>query len=273
MPALVRAPANARAFTDARGQAIVLEKPPRRIVSLVPSQTELLAYLGLAEETVGLTRFCVRPEGWKKQKTIVGGTKNVNLASVKALRPDLILANREENTRADVEALERLAPVYVTDVADVEGACAMIRAVGRLADRADRAERLVAEIESGFAALPAFEPIRTTYLIWRGPYMTVGGDTFIHDVMQRGGFVNLFADQTRYPEVTSADLAPADLILLPDEPFPFDEKYAEELRERLPERVPIRLVDGQPFCWYGPRLRHTPAYLQKLRAATKSART
>ncbi len=251
---------------DARGRKIALEKPPRRIVSLVPSQTELLAHLGLGEEVVGLTRFCVRPEGWKEQKEIVGGTKNVNREKTEALRPDLILANREENTRADVEALEAFAPVYVTDVADVEGASAMIRAVGRLVDRTAQAKRLATEVEQGFDELPRFEPIRTAYLIWREPYMSGGGGTFIHDVMQRGGFANVFAQKARYPEASPDEIAEADLVLLPDEPFPFSEKYAEELRDRLPRRVPIRLVDGQLFSWYGPRLRHTPAYLRKLRA-------
>src|SRR5690606_16469601 len=174
--------------TDALGRPVVLDRPPRRIVSLVPSQTELLAALGLDEEVVGLTRFCVHPGGWKARKQIVGGTKNLRLDRIAALRPDLVLANREENERDQVDAIT--AHVYVTDVATVEDALAMIRAVAQLVDRVDRAEVLAEEIEAGFATLDAAEPLPAAYFIWRDPWMSVGGDTFISDVMRRAGLVN-----------------------------------------------------------------------------------
>lgn len=102
------------------GDAFPDDKPPRRIVSLVPSQTELLADLGLDEEVVGITRFCVRPKDWKSHKTIVGGTKSINIERVAALTPDLIIANKEENERDQVEALSQIAPVFVTDVSSVD---------------------------------------------------------------------------------------------------------------------------------------------------------
>lgn len=254
-------------LTDARGRPVSLQAPPRRIVSLVPSQTELLADLGLEAEVAGVTRFCVHPAAWKAEKTVVGGTKHVNLERVRALRPDLVLANLEENTRADVEALDVRAPVYVTDVRDVSGALAMIRTVGRLTGRDVRADALAAEIDAGFAALRTSVPLRAAYLIWRRPYMTVGGDTFIHDVLVRGGFVNVFGDQARYPEVALPEIAAArpDVVLLSSEPYPFRERHAEEVRAALP-KVPVRLVDGEPFSWYGSRLLKTPGYLTALRA-------
>ena len=253
-------------LTDARGRPARLEAPPHRIVSLVPSQTELLADLGLDAEVVGVTRFCVHPEGWKEEKTIVGGTKNVNVERVQALRPDLVLANLEENTQADVEKLDALAPVFVTDVRDVPGALAMIRAVGRLTGRDVRAERLAAEIEAGFANLEKAAPLRAAYLIWRQPYMTVGGDTFIHDVLARGGFENVFGARQRYSEVTLDEIAAArpDAVLLSSEPYPFGEKHIEEIRARLPT-PDVRLVDGEVFSWYGSRLLKTPPYLAALR--------
>lgn len=239
----------------------------RRIVSLVPSQTELLADLDLDAEVVGLTRFCVHPAGWKARKQIVGGTKDVLVERVRALRPDLVLANREENVREQVEAIEAFAPVFVTDVATVEDALAMIRDVGRLVGRAERAEALGAEIEAGFAALGEAQPVRTAYLIWRRPYMSVGGDTFIHDVMRRAGLRNVFGERTRYPEVTPEDIAAArpDVILLSSEPYPFAEKHAAEIAAEVPG-VPVRLVDGELFSWYGSRMRAAPPYLARLRA-------
>jgi len=255
---------------DARGHPVCLDAPPRRIVSLVPSQTELLAHLGLGDQTVGLTRFCIRPDGWKDDKQVVGGTKNVRVEKVEALRPDLVLANREENTRETVEAVEGFAPVFVTEVPDVPGAAAMIRDVGRLAGRPARAGALADRLTQGFAALAedvaSEDPLPVAYLIWREPYMTVGGDTIIHDVMRRAGLENVFAGRTRYPEVTPAEVGErgAQAVLLPDEPFPFDERYAEELREALP--LPTQLVKGQLFSWYGPRLAEAPPYLRELRA-------
>lgn len=262
---------------DARGALVRLEAPPRRIVSLVPSQTELLAHLGLDDETAGLTRFCVRPEGWKARKEIVGGTKNVRIEKVEALAPDLVLANREENTRDAVEEIAAFAPVFVTDVKTVEDAAAMIRTVGRLTGRAEKAGTLAGRLEANFRTLAETlfgeKLLPAAYLIWREPYMTVGGDTIIHDVMTRAGFRNVFAARTRYPEVMPEELAAsgARVLLLPDEPFPFDEEYAEELREVLPRALPTRLVDGQFFSWYGPHLAEAPAYLRALRADLASS--
>ena len=247
--------------TDARNRSISLDHAPHRIVSLVPSQTELLAHLGLNDEVVGITRFCERPEHWRSEKTIVGGTKQVDVDTVRSLQPDLILANHEENTAEDVAALEEIAPVFVTEVKTVSEALT-------ITNTSDRTSTLVGKIISRFEALPEFSPLRAAYLIWRQPYMTVGGDTFIHDVMTWGGFENTYANRTRYPEVTVDELAEQDLdvVLCSSEPFPFHkkDKFTADLREALPN-TPVEIVDGQPFSWYGPRLLDTPAYLTDLR--------
>jgi ABC-type Fe3+-hydroxamate transport system substrate-binding protein len=261
--------------TDARQQEIHLERPPRRLVSLVPSQTELLAYLGLDETVVGITRFCERPEHWRDEKTLVGGTKQVDVDQVRALDPDLILANHEENTPEDVDALEAVAPVFVTEVKTVTEALDMIRTVGHLTASADQTSTLAGKIIARFSRLPDFAPLRAAYLIWRDPFMTVGGDTFIHDVMSWGGFENVFGDETRYPEVSIDSLAAADpdVVLCSSEPFPFHQKdrFTDDLREALPA-VSVEVVDGQPFSWYGPRLLDTPPYLKELRAALPTPR-
>lgn len=254
--------------TDARGHELTLDTPPLRIVSLVPSQTELLAHLNLEDEVIGVTRFCERPEGWRSEKTVVGGTKQIDVDTVRSLNPDLILANHEENTAEDVEALDAIAPVFVTEVKTVSEALEMIRTVGTLTDTSDQTSTLVGKIISRFDVLPEFPPLRAAYLIWREPYMTVGGDTFIHDVMQWGGLENAYSDQTRYPEVTPEALAERDLdvVLCSSEPFPFHkkDKFTADLRTALPD-TSVEIVDGQPFSWYGPRLLDTPAYLRELR--------
>ena len=192
----------------------------------------------------------------------------MDVERVRALQSDLVLANLEENTRADVEALDASMPVFVTDVRDVPGALAMIRDVGRLTGTDVRAEELADEIEAGFASLRMSKPLRAAYLIWRRPYMSVGGDTFIHDVLARGGFENVFGGRRRYPEVTLDELADVrpDIVLLCSEPYPFGEKHVEEIHARLPD-TDIRLVDGEPFSWYGSRLLKTPPYLAALRAS------
>jgi ABC-type Fe3+-hydroxamate transport system substrate-binding protein len=261
--------------TDARGRSVHLERPPRRIVSLVPSQTELLAYLGLDETVVGVTRFCVRPSHWRAEKAIVGGTKEVDVDRVADLAPDLILANHEENTAADVEALAPIAPVFVTEVKTVTEALNMVRTVGTLTATTDQTSTLAGQIVSRFSQLPEFAPLEAVYLIWREPYMTVGGDTFIHDVMSWGGFENVYGDRARYPEVSLSGLAEQDLdvVLCASEPFPFHQKeaFTDDLRDALPD-TPVELVDGQPFSWYGPRLLDTPSYLTELRETLPTPR-
>ena len=259
--------------TDALGRRLRVDAPPKRIVSLVPSQTELLADLGLSDRVVGITRFCVHPEGWRNEKTVVGGTKQLSDDAIEALAPDLVLANKEENTPAMVEALDAIAPVYVSDVATLPDALGMIRSVGRLTGTTPRADALASEIDAAFAALPAAPPLRVAYLIWRAPYMSVGGDTFIHAMLRRAGFVNAFADQQRYPEVTLQDLGALNLdaVLLASEPFPFDRpRFADEVREALPH-TQVQVVDGELFSWYGSRLLQAPSYFTSLRARLTEA--
>ena len=240
----------------------------QRIVSLVPSLTELLAELGLDEEVVGLTRFCVHPAGWKARKTIVGGTKNVDVDRVRSLAPDLVIANVEENEREPVEAIAAFAPVLVTEPATVDGALAMIRSVGGAVGRAPEADALADEIARGFAALEplAADPVRALYLIWRDPWMSVGGDTYISDVMARGGLVNVCTGLARYPALTEAEvrrLAP-EAVLLSSEPYPFKDKHLAEFQALAPG-AEVLLADGEAFSWYGPRMRTAPGAIRALR--------
>jgi ABC-type Fe3+-hydroxamate transport system substrate-binding protein len=256
-----------RSVTDQMHRTIQVPHHPQRIISLVPSQTELLFDLGLGERVAGITKFCIHPESWFKTKHRVGGTKKVDLAKVRALQPDLIIGNKEENSRSDIEALAQECPVWMSDISDLRGALEMIRCIGELTDTAGTANALVAAIEHAFAGLhPTTPPLSAAYLIWRDPLMVAAGGTFIDDMLHRAGFTNAFAHRNeRYPEVTPAELAAADpdVILLSSEPYPFGEKHLTEFNLICPG-TPVRVVDGELLSWYGSRLLHTPAYVAGL---------
>lgn len=254
--------------TDQMGRSIELAGTPRRIVSVVPSQTELLHYLGLRDEVVGITKFCIHPDEWFRSKTRVGGTKQLDIQKILDLQPDLVIANKEENVQGQVEELAQHVPVWISDVNTLDDALQMIAEVGALVGRPEPAAKLVQQLQEGFSRLiesPGTKP-KTCYLIWKAPYMTVGGDTFIHDMLQRAGFTNLFASASRYPEVTIQSLQDmgCEVLLLSSEPYPFKEKHRQELQAVLPG-TKIALVDGEAFSWYGSRLLHSPAYLEQLR--------
>ncbi|GAA4750683.1 helical backbone metal receptor [Flavisolibacter ginsenosidimutans] len=244
-----------------------MEQKPQRIVSLVPSQTELLFHLGLREEVVGITKFCVHPQEWFRTKTRIGGTKTLNFEKIKSLQPDLILANKEENTQEQVEELAKHFPVWVSDVNTLEDALYMISAVGEITGRKEKATTLIEQIQTGFTSLQTQDVKRKmAYLIWKEPYMTVGGDTFIHDLLTRAGFENIFQNKNRYPVIGVEELliASCQLLILSSEPYPFRQKHIEELQKQLPN-TKIILADGEMFSWYGSRLLHAPAYFLQLR--------
>lgn len=253
-------------FTDQTGQVVRLPAIPKRIISLVPSQTELLADLGLTSEVVGITKFCIHPNKWFRSKTRVGGTKQVNTDIIHSLHPDLVIANKEENVKEQVEELQKRYPVWISDVNNLEDAYAMIEQVGAMTGREQQARILLQQINTAFSQLPAPDSRpRTAYLIWQKPYMTVGGDTFIHSMLELAGFENIFMEKTRYPEITIDELKKAncELLLLSSEPFPFQQKHIDELQPLLPD-TRIMLADGELFSWYGSRLLKAPAYFTAL---------
>jgi len=245
-----------RLFTDMIGRTIQLDHPPMRIVSLVPSQTELLYDLGLSDEVAGITKFCVHPHDWFRHKRRVGGTKQVDLELVRSLRPDLILANKEENEREQIEQLAASCPMWVSDIKTLADAFVMIRNIGVMTGMMNNAMAIEKDIKAGFAELTKSRlPLKVLYLIWRGPYMAAGGDTFIHDMITRIGWENVLSKTNRYPNITDADIVTLnpDLILLSSEPYPFKENHIHELEAVVP-RAKIVLVDGEMFSWYGSRI-------------------
>lgn len=258
-------------FVDQTGRSLAMARfPPRRIVSVVPSQTEWLHELGLEAEVVGITKFCVHPPAWFQSKPRVGGTKTLNLEKIAALEPDLIVANKEENNRAQIEALAERFPVWISDVRTLSDAWEMMERTGALAGRAERAATLVGEMQARFAALPPPKAKRPSvaYFIWRKPYMVAGSDTFIHNMLDAAGFDNAFAAWPRYPEITPEMLQAArpDVLFLASEPYPFAEKHVAAFREICPD-AGVVIVDGELFSWYGSRLRHAPAYFAALQNA------
>jgi ABC-type Fe3+-hydroxamate transport system substrate-binding protein len=253
-------------FTDQTGRYIQLQAPARRIVSLVPSLTNTLHQLGLEDEVVGITRFCVHPDSWYRTKTRIGGTKDVHIDQVLQQQPDLVLANKEENVKEQIDTLNLQVPVWTSDISNMADTVHMIHALGQLTGKTAESMQLVSRIETAFASLPApIRRYRSLYLIWRNPYMAAGGDTFIHQMLQAGGFDNVLVDETRYPSLSSEqiqELQP-DLLFLSSEPYPFKAIHAEELQQLLPQ-TRILFVNGEVFSWYGASLLHTPEYLMQL---------
>lgn len=253
--------------TDDLGRVLEYAYPPQRIVSLCPSITETLLELGLGEQVVGRTRYCIHPADSVEEIKHVGGTKRPRLDDINALRPDLIIAEKEENRREDVDKLEQDWPVYVCDVVDITSALKMTRDLGMLCGVAQHGDELAQKISRKFIQLSRLKtPLKTGYLIWRKPWMAAGADTYIDDVLRRCGFINVFAGfQGRYPELTVEDIQKAgiDLLMLSSEPYPFVDKHLEECSQLLPD-ADIRLVDGEAFSWYGAHMLQAADYLQTL---------
>lgn len=241
-----------------------------KIVSLVPSITEALFDLGLTEnEVVGRTKFCIHPQDKIKNVAVIGGTKNINIEKIKALQPDLILANKEENVKEQVEALMDDCKVMVTNIDTIEDNYYLLKNLGKLFGKEDRAQLFNLKIYDILNQAKLDVPVKAAYLIWNNPYMTIGSDTFIHRILSEIGFENIFKNKTRYPQITTEDLADADVIMLSSEPFPFKEKHIEELQAFYPDKK-IMIVDGEAFSWYGTHIAKCENYFKELLAEIHS---
>jgi ABC-type Fe3+-hydroxamate transport system substrate-binding protein len=256
---------NSVIHVDQLHRKVFVPLPVQRIISLVPSQTELLFDLGLEHEVVGITRFCVHPDRALKTKTIIGGTKKFNFEIIDQLRPDLIIGNKEENYKEGIAQLSQKYPVWMSDVNSIDEALVMIREIGCVTNRLAESAAVINQIEKLFATIRKHSPLRVLYLIWKGPWMAAGGGTFIHSLITATGWTNVLQDASRYPALTEEkiqQLAP-DVILLSSEPFPFKESDGAHLKAIVP-RARIAFVDGEMFSWYGSRLIQVPAYLGSL---------
>lgn len=242
-------------------------KTPKRIVSLVPSQTELLIDLGLKDKVVGITKFCVHPIGIKEEIAVVGGTKAIHLDKIRALRPDIIICNKEENTKEIVSSCSTIAPVWVSDIYTISDCLEMISMLGTLFKKENKATEIIDSIKVNYSSFLDFvkdKPLKkVAYLIWKDPYMLAGKQTFINSLLRLNKFKNIIEDPySRYPEIRLEKLEAADLVLLSSEPFPFKPKHVLALQQELD--VEVKLVDGAFFSWYGSRLEHAFTYFKSL---------
>ena len=251
-------------FTDMLGRSVSLEQPVKRVISLVPSQTEFLYHIGMADRIVGQTVFCVHPADRFKQAVKVGGTKKVKFELIDELQPDLIICNKEENSIEIVETLSARYPVWVSDVRNTDDACNMMSMLGDILQAGAETEALLSGIRNSFSAAKLYHRHPCVYLIWRNPFMAAGSDTFISHMLNKAGFVNLIQDK-RYPELSIEALQAINppLLLLSSEPYPFAEKHVAEMQKLLPHSK-IMIADGEMFSWYGSRLLNSQTYFNEL---------
>ncbi len=263
-----------KTYSDQLGNSHTFESVPKRIISLVPSQTELLFDLGLEENLVGITKFCIHPYHLKSTKKIIGGTKKVHYEKIKLLQPDIIIANKEENTEEIVEELRKICPVWVTNILTIEDSLQMISDFGQLFNKRTEAQKWIDKIQFALTDFQNFikdkEEQKVAYFIWANPYMVAGGDNFINEMLKLNKFVNIYDNHSkyegRYPEIVIQKMriqGDPDLILLSSEPFPFKDEHAFELG-RFTHHAKTVFVDGEMFSWYGSRMAKAFDYFKKL---------
>jgi len=235
---------------------------PQRIISLVPSLTELIFDLGLEDRLVGRTRFCVHPKEKVEDIPIIGGTKNPRLDNIRDLNPDYIIANKEENRPQDVKNLMDDFKTNITEIATIEDALITIHELGLDLGAREQAEQLIKDIQKRLEQRPDESELRTVYMIWKDPWMTVGGDTYIHDVLEHWNMPNVFGNKSRYPKLNLNELQSynPDLVLLSSEPYPFKEKHMAQVEEACPA-ARVLLVEGEWFSWYGSHMKHAFEHL------------
>lgn len=255
--------------TDQLNRSIQINQIPKRIVSLVPSQTELLYDLGLESSIVGITKFCVHPKHLISNVSVVGGTKQVHFGKIKALKPSIILCNKEENTQEMIEELEKIAPVHLSDIYSIEDCLELINMYGVLFLVADKAENMITKIKNEQQKFQQFikeqHRYKTVYFIWKNPWMVAAKNTFINALLNESHFENHFKNLDRYPEIDlENDLGKdVEVIMLSTEPFPFKEEHVKELKLIFPQ-TKVLLVDGEMFSWYGSRLIKVFDYFKSL---------
>jgi ABC-type Fe3+-hydroxamate transport system substrate-binding protein len=240
-------------FVDQMNRRVTVAERPKRIVSLVPSITELLRYFSLDREVVGITKFCVHPDNWFRSKNRVGGTKNLKLTSIRELNPDLIIGNKEENTESDIDSLAKDLPVWMTDVNNFDDALDMIKGLGTVLRQEAASNRLIDTLNKSYENMGDIgKGKKVIYLIWDEPTYIAGTSTYIGSIIEKLGFVNECQIE-RYPSIEEVQPAEPDYVFLSSEPFPFKSKHIEKYEKHFPNSKVI-LVDGEMFSWYGSRM-------------------
>ncbi|MEO9871063.1 ABC transporter substrate-binding protein [Ekhidna sp.] len=238
---------------DQMGRKVTFSSLPKRIISLVPSQTEFLIDIGAP--VVGRTKFCIHPKEQLADIPIIGGTKNFRFDAIRDLKPDLIIGNKEENYREGIEMLEKDFPVWMSDIYTLEDAFAMMTALGSICDKREITQETVEDCEKAMEVVKRTKSGKVIYLIWKSPWMAAGKDTFIDHLLKHLGYENLIQD-CRYPEITDEEIETLDpdYILFSSEPFPFKEEHIFLAENKWP-KTKCLLVDGELYSWYGSRLK------------------
>lgn len=241
-----------KTVTDHLGRSVQVPKKPTRIISICPAITSTIFEFGAGETVVGRTEYCIFPKDKVEQVSIVGGTKQVDFERIRELNPDLIVAEKEENTKVIVNTLAKEFPVFVFEVQSIEQNERFIRDVGELVDKQEEAADMLEKVQTPFAKLPKLAGKKAAYMIWQEPYMVVGHHTFINSVLAAMELKNPFIDQkSRYPIIQFDQLKAANLdyLLLASEPFHFTEEHRDAFQAQLPNTKVLN-VDGEMF-WYG----------------------
>ena len=247
---------------DHLNRTLTFSSVPKRIVSLVPSVTESIADLGLASGLVAVTRFCKYPSDVILTLPKIGGPKKIDIQKIMDLKPDLVVAVKEENDKEQILRLMEQVPVFVFDVNTVEDSLDMLNLLGTIFDTREVSTRWIKSIQEKVAH---FKPGRlvpkTVYMIWKNPWMAAGRLTFIGSMMQLAGFDNMLSG--RYPRIDEKRLSSAETILLATEPYPFKGRDKATLEAKFPNKK-IMIVDGEMFTWYGTHLLQAIDYFEHL---------
>jgi len=262
---------------DALGEELILPRLPQRIVSLVPSITETVIDLGASARLVGITTYCTHPQSVVASIPKVGGTKGFSFRKIDSLTPDLVIANKEENRKQQIEKLRKKYPVFVTYPRTVEDAIKMVADLGVLTATSAMASKFIATCQQLLAAIgnsALGRPLRTGCMIWRDPWMAAGADSYASALLGRVGFTNVYnLSAGRYPETSLQTVFERnpDVIILPDEPYEFGEQDKQEVESFFSERgksIRVLLMDGSYLTWFGTRtlkgLRHLRQVKSKL---------
>ena len=262
-------------LTDDVGREHAFHSSPRRIVSLVPSLTETIALLAGTDKLAGITRYCIHPQEKLRQIPRIGGTKDPNIDQILSADIDLVIANKEENLPQHIEALEKKLPVFITFPRSIQQTIKTVMDLGILTDARDNAEQfshsckaILKAIEADSAIAP---PLKTACMIWKDPWMTVGPDTYVSDVLATLGLQNIFdSSQDRYFKTALEDVIAREpqVILLPDEPYEFgksDKALIEDFLKAQGAKARVELIDGSSLTWFGSRTLPALGYLRKFK--------
>jgi iron complex transport system substrate-binding protein len=259
-----------KTLIDQIGTTHSFETSPKRIISLVPSQTELLYDLGLEDRIVGITKFCVHPYHFKSTKKIVGGTKKVHYEKIRLMQPDIIICNKEENTAEMVEELRKICAVWVTNIITIEDNFQMITDFGQLFNCRTESQKWNDKLAFALSDFKNFikdkPEQKVAYFIWKNPFMVAGSDNFINELLKLNHFKNIYENNGRYPEIELKKIrleGDPDLVFLSSEPYPFKEEDAFEIG-RFTHHAKTVFVDGEMFSWHGSRLLKAFDYFKKM---------